>query len=46
MSIVSTSFPTPAAAPDAPPGGVSDLGVPHWVNDVLARAEARTAACD
>src|SRR5687768_2950317 len=44
MSIVSTSFPTPAAAvPDAP-AERSDLGVPPWVGDLLARADAGPVA--
>jgi hypothetical protein len=46
MSIVSTSFPTHPAAPDAPPRVASDLGLPPWVSDVLARAEARPAASE
>jgi chorismate lyase/3-hydroxybenzoate synthase len=40
MSTVSTSFLT---ALTAPPRERSDLGVPAWVNDLLARSEARPA---
>src|SRR5688500_3724156 len=43
MSTVSTSFPPPAAAAAHER---SDLGVPPWVADLLARSEARPADDD